>query len=137
MSKKEFTVEVKEVISIIETKGDDDNILIGKISWGGRPVKGIDIRKLDDNNQPKKGLTVPFDSVDELVLNLLASGYGGKREGIIKTLDSYEKKLFTTDSFDKMFDGVKQEKEQYSRDKYGDLINSKGQYVLERYINRK
>ena len=64
---KELTCEILKEYGEIPID-ENFSIKIVEVKWGGRQPKGYDIRKFSkEDNRLGKGITIPYDSVDDLV----------------------------------------------------------------------
>ena len=150
MKDKEVVFEIDDTYTITGSSDDDYGVFVGLVKWYGKESRGIDIRNYDKNKDKLyKGLTVPYDSIDEILDALIARGYGNKNDLLTllnerETVDmviskpveempepvvEVKKPIFTMEDFDHMFKNVNREK-QYIRDDYGNLRDNNGCYVI-------
>lgn len=101
----ELTVDVKKVHKVI-VDGPRQLRLV-ELSWNGRDVKGIDIRKYSvEDDRYMKGVTIPYDAIDDLISAFIEIGYGN-RDSIMEAIKEYDSGEVTDDAIDAMFDNLR------------------------------
>lgn len=126
---KEFTCEVLKEYGSIELDGNT-LIKVVEVKWNGRQPKGYDIRRYSkEDERLTKGITIPYDSVEDLV-DILVSNNLCKIDKIEKIIKKRKDSMFTTDDFMNMFEHMNDEMTKYKRDKYGHLRDKDNRIVI-------
>lgn len=126
---KELTCEVLKEYG--EIKLDDENsIKMVEIKWNGRQPKGYDIRRYNSEEERwGKGVTIPYDSVDELT-NIIVDNELCDIDNLEDKIKKEKSKRFNMDDFSNMFNKMNQEMSKYKRDKYGLLRDKNNRIVI-------
>ena len=126
---KEFTCEILKEYGEINLD-DQTSIKVVEVKWNGRQPKGYDIRKFSKEDQRlTKGITIPYNSIEELVEILISNGLCNI-EKVEKYIADRKDKYFTQKDFMNMFTSMNKEMEKYKRDNHGNLRDSDNRIVI-------
>lgn len=116
-------------------KDDNGNYtLFGIVKWNGREPKGYDIRKYNkEDDAVYKGITISYDALDEIILSAIENGLVDINK-IKKKIKEFDNKIFSKNDFQKMFNKIDEETNNYKRDKYGFLRDDKNRIVISKRI---
>ena len=133
---KELTCEILKEYGEIDLD-ENFSIKIVEVKWGGRQPKGFDIRRYSkEDNRLGKGITIPYDSVEDLV-KIIISNDMCKLDKIEKFIKNRKDQYFTNIDFMHMFDNLTSENLKYSRDKLGRLRDENNRIVITSRKKRK
>ena len=126
---KEIRCDILKTYCITD-KNEYGDTRLCEVSWNGRAVKGVDIRKYDAERESlSKGLTVSYDGLTDIVKASIEHGLVSI-DDVEEYIKARREKEFDDNDFTKLFDNMNYESTNYNRDKYGMLRDDKGRYVI-------
>ena len=133
---KELTCEILKEYGEIDLD-ENFSIKIAEVKWGGRQPKGFDIRRYSkEEDRLGKGITIPYDSVEDLV-KIIVSNDLCKIDKLEKYIKDRKDQYFTRSDFMNMFNNLNEESIKYTRDKYGRLRDKDNRIVISSRKKRK
>ena len=109
---------------------------LAEISWNNKDCRGVDIRKyINESGTYSKGITLTYNGLKDIVCSAIENGLVDSQV-VEESLEKRKKKIYTGDDFSKLFNRMKHEEEEYTRDAYGRLRDNQGNLVI-RSRNKK
>lgn len=115
--------------------GETESLKVCEVKWNNRKPKGYDIRKYDkESDTLRKGITIPYNSVDDLVYILLSNGLCNLDKAS-EAIDKMKNSIYSQKDFSDMFESTKNDIYNYKRNKYGELIDDDKNVIIKKTKN--
>lgn len=133
---KEITCKELKVYFEFDEK-DDMCTRLCELKWNGREPKGYDIRKYSKADEKYyKGINISYEAMTDFILSCVENGLCDIKE-IKEAIKKRENSIVSNSDLDSMFSAMNKEITKYHRDKYGDLRDDNGSYVVSRRKKEK
>ena len=126
---KELTCEIVHDYGSIDID-ENNSIKICEVKWNGRKPKGYDIRRYQkDEDRLGKGITIPYDNIEELI-DILVKNNLCDLNILEEKIKEQKSSFFNINDFNFMFEKMNDEMIKYTRDKYGHLRDKDNRIVI-------